>query len=1087
MLGPVEVVRDGMSIAVSGRSAELLSVLLMRAGRLVPTHQLVDALWDDDLPGNPQAAIQTHISRLRDLLEPDRPRGDHGSIVETSPAGYRLNADPDQVDAFRFRRLAREALDSLDDDPARALALSREALGLWRGVPFGEHADRPFAIGEVAALTELRGAAQETLARAGVAAGMYHEMVSEIEPFLADDPLREGLWEQLMLAHYRSGNPAKALRTYRRARQVLLDELGLEPSRQLRELEVVILTGDPASGDDQSRRELADQSLLPEDPMADVPIPIGTFIGRAGQVDAVNAAIDANRLVTLTGPGGLGKSRLAIEAVRARGLRQLDVIAFIRLDVVRKGDDLLNATLDQLGLTNALDSSDPHADLVSFLRTRRCLLVLDGCETVLEDAASLVRHLLEHCADLRVLATSRQPLNIAGESAWPVPFLSVLDLTVDGEVRSEAAELFLDRWDGPPWAALDDETKAVLTHVADRLDGLPLAIELVAVASRGVPLTDVDASLDELLEHEYQPAADDNLRSLEVSLSWGWGRLDDELRDVAAQMAIFEDQWDILGALTVCTDVDPTHMVVVLSELAGRSIIATDVGPTGPTGRYRMTRVQRTYARRKLAESGRLDTTMRRYATHLSQEVRVLGPIRGEPGYGIDATIRVRGDLDLAMKWALDHEPALALGIANQLAPLMMLEAQPDQAVQLLDRALAATTVNSYEPSEALGWRALLSCPRRLVRRPTITFHHPLVRWAATPPESAQHRAHRSARALADIDTSIDIALELGPRVAELGQMVKAIVLGSSYRYDEALDILPEPDSIADSAPVLRTLGLITDANLHLALGDHRRARASAAASIDAAHDTSWATMLWALDTASRVERADDDLVGAQRIFSRVQDHVPPDLAFPWAVAQTELGRIAAHLRDFDRSQHHFGLALGAARRCRSDRVVAGVRENQMYLEVIAGRLDTALEYATIVVQTGGNDRNPIMLAWYEAVCGVISAEQGDFVEAAERYRHSLDLWDEDNESTCLALEGYGVIALADGNIEGAARLLAAGCSERTVIGYGRATTRSVPESIAEVRTHLGDDGFDRLVASMTRDERTRLIDQVRTGSFDSR
>jgi DNA-binding SARP family transcriptional activator len=434
---------DGRELAVGGpRLRTLLALLLVDPGRVVTTERLIDGLYGGNPPRGAANALQSQVSRLRQLLrEQDRP----GPLVEFHPAGYRLAVDADQVDAHRFQRLAAEGRRALaSGDRPRAAALLREALDLWRGPALADAGNVPFARAQAVRLEELRVSVIEDRAEAELALGGRPELVAELEQLVAAYPLRERLRGLLMRALYADGRQAEALAVFEQARRTLAEELGTDPSPELAAVHLAVLRADSSLAHPAER----------EAPARRLPAQLTSFVGRAEEVRRVGKLLGEARLVTLTGPGGAGKSRLAIEAAG----REAGDVGFVDLALVGEGTDVPLAMLGALGLRDAALLSppapgqrDPPPDiigrLVAALADRRMLLVLDNCEHVVEAAAGLAHRLLSACPMLRVLATSREPLGITGETLWPVPPLA---LPPPGTAPTEAlgypaARLFADR------------------------------------------------------------------------------------------------------------------------------------------------------------------------------------------------------------------------------------------------------------------------------------------------------------------------------------------------------------------------------------------------------------------------------------------------------------------------------------------------------------------------------------------------------------------------------------------------------------------------------------------------------------------
>ncbi|GAA4556431.1 AfsR/SARP family transcriptional regulator [Pseudonocardia xishanensis] len=477
-LGDIVVERDGEPVpVVGGRLRTALGLLLVHADRPVSVDALVDALWSGSAPPGAASTVESHVFRLRRVLEPDRPRGAASRVLAHEAAGYRLLAGPDEVDSRRFERLARDAEDLLTAGrTAQALVVTREALGSWRGRPFGELSDEPWAEATVARLEELHGQVRERHVDALLAEGDADAALVELEGALRDHPLREHLWAQRMLACHRAGRPDSALATFIEARTLLLDELGVEPGRELRELHARLLAEDPAL--DGPRR-------APTAPAIGVLLPSRrVLVGRRAEVDRVAEAVARAGLVTVVGPAGCGKTALAVEAARAAAPAFPDGVRFVDLTGARAAEEVLDAVGGAFGL------AVPASDAVrAHLGGLRLLLVLDHCGRVLDAVADLADALLSDGAAVTVLATCREPLDVPGETVVPLAPLPPPDPEDPALAQAPAVRLFLDR------ARLPDADLALVAEICRAVDGLPLAVELAAARTRAFGLPEILAQV----------------------------------------------------------------------------------------------------------------------------------------------------------------------------------------------------------------------------------------------------------------------------------------------------------------------------------------------------------------------------------------------------------------------------------------------------------------------------------------------------------------------------------------------------------------------------------------------------------------
>ncbi|MCQ0005859.1 AfsR/SARP family transcriptional regulator [Actinomadura madurae] len=434
VLGPLAVWTDqGGLVPVPGLKVRaLLADLLVHEGRPVPADRLVDDLWGDAPPGNPMGALSAKVSQLRRVLEDAEPGA--RTLVESRPAGYLLGADDERVDARRFQDLVGAARRA--EEPKEKSALFAEALGLWRGPALADLRDEPFTRAAVTRLEELRLTALEEHAEVRLDLGEHGALAADLGDAVEEHPLRERLRAAHMRALYRAGRQNEALESYERYRTLLADELGLDPGAELADLQRAILRQDPGL-----------DAPAPSRGRSNLPVPPTELIGRDGAVREIRARIGTDRLVTLTGPGGVGKTRLAIETAGglvdafADGVWMAELAGFERSTV----PDLAEVVTAILDIRDAPGAPEAALDrLAAALGARRLLLVLDNCEHVVEQAAGLAELLLRRVPGVRVLATSREPLGLPGEVVWAVP---PLDVPGDGDdpAAASAVRLFAAR------------------------------------------------------------------------------------------------------------------------------------------------------------------------------------------------------------------------------------------------------------------------------------------------------------------------------------------------------------------------------------------------------------------------------------------------------------------------------------------------------------------------------------------------------------------------------------------------------------------------------------------------------------------
>ena len=478
ILGPVQAVRDGRKLELGGpKQRAVLALLLVRAGQVLPAEYLAEALWRGRPPPGAAGTLRSYVSRLRSLLGPEAVLIAHGG-------GYAIQVQPGRVDASRFERLVEAGRGALVRGEAVAAAgRFGEALALWRGRALADVAAvEPLAL-EGARLEELRLVAVEGRAEAGIELGLAAEVTSELERLVAEYPVRERLWRLLVLALYRGERQADALAACRRARKMLADELGLEPGEELRRLEEAVL-----------RHEVPPP--VPRRVSHNLPVPLTSLLGREQELAALGELLATARLVTLTGAGGAGKTRLALELAAGMLERFPDGVWLADLAGITKPELVPSQVMEALGVRQSRDM--PLIEALRFrLRSAAVLLVLDNCEHLLAACAELAAALLTGSPGLRVLATSREPLGVPGEALYEVPPLAVPPEPA-GEAAlagSAAVQLFLERGSAARADGQMAAPVAVVGRICRELDGLPLAIELAAARASVLSVEEIEAHL----------------------------------------------------------------------------------------------------------------------------------------------------------------------------------------------------------------------------------------------------------------------------------------------------------------------------------------------------------------------------------------------------------------------------------------------------------------------------------------------------------------------------------------------------------------------------------------------------------------
>jgi predicted ATPase/DNA-binding SARP family transcriptional activator len=835
ILGSFEVVgRNGFVDLRGAKRRGLLACLVVHVGQPLSADRLVEELWGDRGSDGAARTVQTYMSQLRKLL-----RGEAASLT-TRPGGYALEVDPGDIDAYQFEQGVTAA--SAEPDAAQRLAMIDEALVLWRGPPLGEFAGAGWADRETARLDAVHLEAQQRRYDALMELDRASEAAAELEQLVRGHALDERLWGQLMLALYRSGRQADALGAYQQARRHLVEELGIEPGRELVDLEHRILDQDPTlavptvspidadeggmstsgkegwhprtflltdivdsvslwerdqagmsqamarhdtiidnavraadgelvrtkgegdstfsvfvhpsdalaaaaalheaissevlpstsatlrvragvhTGDAESRNRdwygpavnraarlralatgrqtlvsgvtaglvadqppegtrllyrgrralrgidrpeevwelvAADDHRLAASASATVdrlPLTLTRFVGRAAELEQLVQLIENQRLITLTGPGGGGKTRLAMELARQAAQRG-EAVWLAELAPLRDGTLVPQAVATAMGVETG---PDPLGDLLAQSQVLSGLLVVDNCEHLLDACATLTEGLLSAAPDLRVLATSREPLGLAGEQEWPVRPLSVPDESLRGReqlVGAEAVQLLLDRARTVrPDFEVGDEDVASVVAICRALDGIPLAIELAAGRLRSLSLADLAARLGDqvavLARHRSAGRAQARHRTLRATLDWSYDLLTEDQQTLARRLSVFAGGFRLDAVKALCgRDLD---VLDGIDELVAKSLVTFD----GVTARHRLLEPIRQYLAGRLEQAGEGELCHRLQAEWVAGLCDRLGPrlLLGDQRARSRRLREESANIDVALGWVLDHD-----------------------------------------------------------------------------------------------------------------------------------------------------------------------------------------------------------------------------------------------------------------------------------------------------------------------------------------------------------------------------------------------------------------------------------------------
>ncbi|MEU0570230.1 BTAD domain-containing putative transcriptional regulator [Nonomuraea sp. NPDC005983] len=988
ILGPLEVRTDeGETVSVGGpRPRALLALLLLDAGRLVGVERLIDGQYGDDPPAGAANAIQAHVSRLRRNL-PD-------GLVEFHGSGYRLAVVPEDVDTYRFERLARDGRGLLAaGQHERAARTLRDALALWRGPALADVADAPFAQPQAARLEEARLAAREDLVEAELALP-EGPSIAELRQLVEANPLRERLRGQLMRALHASGQQAAALAVFDEVRRLLADELGADPAPELAALHLAILRGEGPREQPTRRR---------------VPAQLTSFVGREAELDLIDALGDA-RLITITGPGGTGKTRLAIEAARRRGhdparagspegRRKARDVGFVDLTLLDDGAQLPLAVLGALGLREAglqspaLDRPDPADRLVAALADQDLLLILDNCEHVIAPAAALVRRLVDACPQLAIMATSREPLGLTGERLVPLSPLAVPPPGAgpDDALAYPAVRLFAERA-----AAVRPEfaMRPEVAEICATLDGLPLAIELAAARLRSFTVEEIAARLTEhgrfkLLSRGDRTAAARH-RTLRAVVDWSWSLLSPEEQTLARRFSVFSGAASLEAVERVCGDGD------VLADLVDKSLVEAS------GGRYRMFDTIRLFCAERLAEAGEEERTRDEHAACFLDLAQRADPWlrRAEQLDWLARLSDEHDNLQAALRHAVQQAPETALRLVAALAAYSWLSGRRGQttasALRLLDR-IGGEPIAGLEEEYVLcvlqavpdtgpeQWARAEEIMRSLDRE----LRHPFlsVLWGMTAgppdPESARQRwllgddpwcqavamlSEALVRLLdggvADAERRLEATLTRFRTVGErwgMAQALEWLAMISSWRGDwvearrfwgQALDLQDQLGALDDLVDVLcrRSGGLLRE-------GDLAGARADLERATELARSTSRRSpqleLAW-----GELARHGGDLAQARTRYAAVLHAAAPGAYVTEGVRPlvlTALGRLAEAEGDLAEARLRHGEALAWVRACHTMAIdVAEVAEGQAGLALLEGAAERAAYLLGVAVAVRG-------------------------------------------------------------------------------------------------------------------------------------
>ncbi|WP_138735349.1 ATP-binding protein [Modestobacter excelsi] len=1050
VLGPVEVVVDGRARSLPGAAErELLALLALSAGRVVAVPALVDGLWAEALPANPGNALQVRVSKLRRALAA---AGAPGDLVGTRPPGYLLDIPRERVDALRCTDQVAAARAAEDSDPVAAARLYREALAAWRGPALVEFGGSAWAGPEAARLAELQLAARESLVDLELAAGRHAEVLGELEELTGAHPLRERLHGRLMLALYRTGRQADALAVYQRVRTVLDAELGLAPGAELRGLLEAILQQRPElAAPDQDVGTRAREAPAPPTVRHRLPARLTSFLGRENDLRRVGELLHTARLVTVTGPGGVGKTSLALEAARAAVARFGDGVGFARLAGVTDSEQVPSAALAALGIRDVATATAAD-QLLGSLRDRSVLLVLDNCEHLADACAELAERLLESCPAVRVLATSREPLAARGEVQYAVDPLPVPggEQGAAGLAGSAAVQLFVDRVRAAlPDFALGEDDAVAVADICWHLDGIPLALELAAARVAALPVAELARRMGDrfALLTTGPRTAEARQRTLRATVDWSYQLLSEPERVLLRRLSVFRSSWtlDALQAVVAGDPLTPNAALDLLGRLVDRSLVVVD--RTGADRvvepRYHLLETIRQYAAERLVEAGEGEVVARAHVDHLTSlaqraevELRGNGQARWLPRLATE-----RDDIDAALAWCTAHadtEPDAGLRLVGSLGWYWYFATLPDGG-----RRVAAVLSAAPGGSPAARARALQALS--VAARPGACIVHP----------------HPGCAAAAVQSRALFVGLGDAFRAA-LSDTLAAVEAIGGPETSAAFAVLAEADRefIRDGDAWCAALADFVRLELHAGTGDLDAATADGHRALAAfrALGDQWGVSAvqfhlgMALHRAGRLQEA---LARYEGALASVRD-VGPANTVQYALAGA--GHVTLLLGDADRAEqlfarsHEVAHSLGAEGNPR-----AAVGEGMLAREL--GDLAAARRHFTHAQELLAGLTEPEWTAAALVGLGHLAEAEGDLDSAEFAHRRA---W-QTAPGHAAALEGLACVAAARRDGSTAARLLgaAAGWRVRRHRPASRLEHVDVGRAERQARALLGDGAFE--------------------------
>ncbi|MCP2169432.1 BTAD domain-containing putative transcriptional regulator [Goodfellowiella coeruleoviolacea] len=1035
VLGPLAVwTAEGQPVRVPDLKVRaLLADLLVHEGRPVSAERLIEDVWGDRLPRNPTNTLHTRVSQLRRALAGAEPGG--RDLVVSQPAGYLLRVPAEAVDAGRFRALVARA--GTTRDPRARADLLADALALWRGPAYADFADAEFVRPSAARLAEERLAALEQHVEARLELGEHAALAGELADLVARHPLRERLRAAHLLALYRAGRQGEALSGYAEVRAHLADALGVDPGPRLRALHAAMLRQDPA----------LDAPAGAGRPRGNLPAAVTDLVGRADAVEQVRGLVGSARLVTLTGPGGVGKTQLALDVARAVAGGFPDGAWLVELAGLDRASgaatsavaDVVAAVLDIRDDVGPTPGCDPLSRLAGALRAKHLLLVLDNCEHVIEPVAALVEALLRAAPGLRVLATGQAPLAIPGERVWLVPPLALPDPAAGPEdvSRASAVALFVARAAAAaPGFALDRDNAAAVAAICRRLDGIPLALELAATRVRGLGVRELAARLDDrfrVLTSGWR-GAPARQRTLRAMIDYSWELLSQPERVVLRRLAVHADGCPLAAAEQVGAQ-PGVDVLDLLVRLVDRSLVLVVDGPDGP--RYRLLESVRDYCLERLREAGEHDEVHRRHL-HCYLEFAE----RAQPhlhGHEQRRWLRRLDDEWANLRTALETAVRLADGgaatrLVSALGWYWVLRGRLAEARRCLDLALGLGA-----DALAASWRAAVALLLSNGAEPDGASAADHCDRITDPRARARARwlvsyAQRGFAGLATTASLLDQALAAFRELDDRWGVAAALSVRATISRARGELASAERDAL-DSAGLFHQLGdqwgqvkaTNTLAEIAEIRGDYPRASALHREGLRMAEDLGlWSDASLRLSGLGRIALLEGDFAAADQFHRRALD-----------LAVSQFNRVAEHFAEA-------GLALSARRQGRYAAARDHLEKWVDWLRGVEGEPGLALALTEL---------------------GFAAEQLGEAETALRLHRESLRAARAvgDPRAVALSFEGLAGAHRLAGQAATAARLLGAAAALRQAVGapLPPAERADVDRLTRALRDDLGPDAFD--------------------------